>query len=541
MKTISRVSGSQNDKLGRERMRIVAALAVAMGLVAGVRASDVTATDVAGAFIWNVMDGSVYASGDWGVPENWLINDGTGPAGLPTETDSIWLKGGGVYTIRMGDDRTIKNLYFGCPLSGSPTATLDMNGKTLSVLGNVRGGWAQQYPYLIVTNGTMSVAGSITIAFDSNLSSPFGYFYVNGPDTVVTAASYRWGMKNNGQDAFRVCGGASFSTTATTAGFEALAGNGSGNYTVYRFADEGTTASIGGGLSSGSNVKVFIEKGANVTLSGYFRSSSDSYPSAVGGFANNSLMFVDDATLNADDGLVIGYEVGTSGRTYDNKLTCSGTGRVNLKGSLTVGKAGVGTSTGNVLEIKDGGNVDVQNLSYCGYDGAKKNKIRVENGTFTSSGLCLSYGTRSPTDNWLEVAGTNSLVTLNVCTISVSMIVNYCIAVTAGNGLRFVLPPEGYVRPPVNITGNTKVDDGALLEVQDLEGFAMRHPDTDVVLITAYPSETNRNALQKLANGFSARTTSSRYAGTVRVVKDSASARLIYRTPEKSGLVLLFR
>lgn len=504
-------------------------------------AADVSATDVAGAYIWNVMDGPVYASGDWGVSENWLINGGTGPAGLPTETDSIWLKGGGDYAIQMGADRTIKNLYFGCPESGSPTVTLDMNGKTLSVLGNVRGGWAQRYPYLIVTNGTMSVAGSITIAFDSNLSSPFGYFYVNGPNTVVTATSYRWGMKNNGQDAFRVCGGASFSTTATTVGFEALAGNGNGNYTVYRFADAGTTASIGGGFNSGSNVKVFIEKGANITLSGNFRSTqAASFPSAVGGFANNSQMFVDDATLNAD-GLVIGYEESSSGRTYNNRLTCSGTGHVNLTGTLTVGKAGVGTSTNNVLEIKDGGNVDVQTLAYCGYDGGKQNKIRVENGTFTSSGLCLSYGSHTPTNNWLEVAGTNSLVTLNKCTLQVSLILNFCIAVTAGNGLRFVLPMEGYAQPPVRITGNAKVNDGALLEVQDLEGFAKRHPDTDVVLITAYPSETNKGALQKLANGFSVRTTASRYAGTVRVVKDAASARLIYRTPKKSGLILLFR
>lgn len=550
MKTILRVRESQNSKskmtspaASRRHeghvgwLRVLAVSAFVVGMNLSIHAADVSSADVAGAYVWNVISGTTYASGAWGVSGNWVINGGSTALTPPGETDSLWFKGPGAYTVSMSEDRMIQSIFVGCPSSGDPQVTLNLGGKTLSVSGNIRGGWAQQYPYLFVTNGTLSVAGEIRIGYDSNINSPFGYFYVHGPDTVVTASSVCWGMKNNGQDAFKVSGGAHFSTTAANYGFDAKAGGTyANNYAVYRFTDPGTEVLLNGGLSMDGNVKVVIEKDADVACDGVYRPNS--YVSAVGAFsANNHLYVQDGATLTAN-GFVVGYEESGVNRTFANVMTCSGSSTVVVNGRLTIGQSGpYGSSADNQLNILDGSSLTVSEMIFCGQNAGKNNTIRIENASLDVNGLCMSTGSNGPTGNWLVVAGTNSVVTLKPDQGSWATMKNYALRVTDQNGIRFELPADGYSNAPVRISGNIWYEATAHIEVLDMDGFAKSYPDTDVTLIeTSYDAT---GALQFLAGALVVRTTKDKYAGTARVSSDGR--RLIYRTPSRSGLMLIFR
>jgi uncharacterized repeat protein (TIGR01451 family) len=102
------------------------------------------------------------ATNDWNNPHNWS------PAGVPTATDSVYISASIAVMPVLTSDATIHDVVI------EPGATLDTNGFTLTVLGNVSGG-AIVGNGTVVMNGIGTAAGafpSLTIEHDVWVAGP---------------------------------------------------------------------------------------------------------------------------------------------------------------------------------------------------------------------------------------------------------------------------------------------------------------------------------------------------------------------------------
>lgn len=547
--------GRVNDQVATVRYRSArylaggAAVLVAACFQLNDALADISSSDVAGSYVWNVQEGGKYASGSWDIPGNWLINGGDIATVLPGASDKLWFKGPGTYSIGLEADHEVSNIYVGCAGGGSPSVLLDLGGHELNVSGNLWCGTAWASPKITMTNGTMNVAGSILQGFNSNYESTYGYVYIRGPQTFVTVGAVDFGMRgaDGAKETFAVLDGATFLSKGT---FNAR------TKSVYRFSGLGTKVTIEGALRSvnGDGAQVRIEDGADLRVVGSSGTTANSHSGSliVGGYRNDIAYTVDNAflTISNSSPVVIG-ESGSDQVRGRNALVLQNGAAMTVLGAETwVGGGGNAIvneskySYDNRLEVLSGSTLTSDSSVIVGHNGQAINGwLKIDGASATVKDVVLGSGyDGGDTNNWVKIG--DGRTTKLVCT---SM--GTGLSINQRGGIEFTFGEAGYDETPIQIpngklavttTGQywKAATKGSLpkLVVND-EGYGKKRGNVPMTLIEC--GTACRDALLMLATNLTVNVAQERNRGVASVSDDGT--RLFYTPAPKPGTVLVFR
>ena len=436
---------------------------------------------------WHGPSGAV-GDGDFETSGNWVDVDQT--ARIPDTENTVNLPYG-TYKIRTAGNLTVAAMtaWNGNveKLGQYIDATLDMGGKTFTVIGDyradsVRGVDGHRNASLTLTNGTFKVGESVQIGalaerITTNPYTDYIKAFPRGSGSLImegvnTAVDVGWTLTMEGPfTRLRVANGAKL----TCGGIRALATQSGNDRAQIEFTGAGTTASVGAkGLYVHRDVDVTVSDGASFTMTGGYEHFSPlggtvnsfgrNYDTAPG---NSSRFVVDNATVTLSGyPLVVGAALDKGADGGGASFTLKNNARLTMSGSgqtrFVVG-AGANNATaharGNVLNVLDG--------SVFGYgeDGASARLEIGICGNTSFSGVNVSNATvncvrliagskiapAASSNNFVHVMGEDS-------TVNVSGNGQDSVYLRMGARLKFTIPENGFAETPIATAGGVKVE-----------------------------------------------------------------------------------
>lgn len=526
------MSRARFEKIARSKCG--ASYSRCFAVIAGLTLTALTA--VADDYFWNNAEG-----GSWSTISNWKL--GTAGAGgdateLPGEDDTVYFCTG-EYTISLSADTRVGKLTLeNRDRNPACTVHFQLNGHALTtadttlVDGDVSHGWAT----MTFTNGCVYSEKGMTVGQQNNAS----WRGVLQLDDVICAVTNNLTVQGATPQLI-IRNGACVSCGAIGGQVKRLADS-------VTIEGAGTAVDITADASFAGPHRVcikedaFVRSSKNISFGGYYQDVTDKFgPSVV----------IDHAIVTntgVKTSLNIGQETLTTTVILTNNAQLSSFGYGYI-GCSRENSGYIGHS--NRLEIVEGSSADFNGWESAttrtcdgltlGTSISRGNVLYVKNGMYKARFLVVS-GKPNGVDNWVHVAGTNSLVK----TIA-GHYTGYSMRVSAGSGIRFDIGKEGYCQTPIQITGSNakfvsqhSTDEGyesyGARLVLDCKEFDLLHPEERLTLITAQADSST--GFQDLIDNCTFLHTAGN-PGSLTI--ENGGKSLVYTAPKKRGLMLILR
>ena len=510
-----------------------------IAMVAGLALAALTVA--AEDYFWNNAEG-----GDWNVAANWKLGStGTGgeAPGAPGESDIAYFCTG-EYTISLNADTRVGKLTLeNKDRNPACTVHFQLNGHALTtadttlVDGDVSHGWAT----MTFTNGCVYSEKGMTVGQQNNASWR-GLLLLDDVICAMTNALTVQGatpklVVRNGSKVSCVSLGGYARKRADTMTIEG----------------QGVSVTVNGAITACGPHNVRIADGAFVTSIGHL--NINGYEQDFSGEPEGergARVVIDNATVTNTG---IKASIGLGNQNLRNcSLVLTNNARCVSYGFCYVGGRQNETfGGGHCLEVVDGSLLDLNGFESAGSRtcnglriandaGSANNTLFVKDGTVKSRFVLIGHndvtaGGACATNNVIHFAGTHPLVWAIA-----EHYQGYSTVLNSGSVLRFDISKDGYSNAPLKVDGTLKADRPTAEPYATLSNkivvaardFDRAQPETRLTLIET--SKDSTAALQELVDNS---TFLSGNPGTLTI--ENGGKRLVYTSPKRRGLVLLFR